>query len=480
MKARVLKGLGAGMLGQIISIVTRISLVPLFLLYWGSDQYAVWLLISAVVSYLTLVDFGGQLFIINKLTIHAAKEDWLGYQQTFQSILVLYVVVPLTVLILFFGLLYLGWAVVPNISAEASVTTIRLAAGVMAAQVLASLLQGILVGVYRTLNELPRSLMLTNGMLLAQLVFQVIALVAGGGFIGVALAAFIPVIGLSIYVAIDLPRRFSHIDFFSLSHVTLRIIPSLFAPSLYFFLIQFSYSLSMNGPILVMGYLSNATTLVLFHSARTMVNLIKQTVSLLSHTLAPEFTRLDATGKIEGVARVFGIVANSSLLVGGVFVVGLSWLGEDLFKLWLGTTVPYDPTLVYLLLSAALISIYIYSAINLIMAVNSHHTLSVVMLINSFAGLGAAYWLGLFVGAKGVVLGIALAELLILYSLVPRLLTRRFPEIGWRSFIARALPIIMFLVIGWVSPELSLLFILYWAWNVYGVLTRVAQATRNK
>ena len=117
MKARVLKGLGAGMLGQIISIVTRISLVPLFLLYWGSDQYAVWLLISAVVSYLTLVDFGGQLFIINKLTIHAAKEDWLGYQQTFQSILVLYVVVPLTVLILFFGLLYLGWAVVPHISA---------------------------------------------------------------------------------------------------------------------------------------------------------------------------------------------------------------------------------------------------------------------------------------------------------------------------------------------------------------------------
>jgi len=63
---RLFRGIGANFLGQIINIASRIVLVPLFLLSWGADIYGEWLLLSSMVAYLSLIEMGDQLYIVNR------------------------------------------------------------------------------------------------------------------------------------------------------------------------------------------------------------------------------------------------------------------------------------------------------------------------------------------------------------------------------------------------------------------------------
>ena len=62
---RLSRGVASTALGQIISAAKSILLVPLFLSAWGADGYGKWLILTALVSYVSLIDLGGQLYIGN-------------------------------------------------------------------------------------------------------------------------------------------------------------------------------------------------------------------------------------------------------------------------------------------------------------------------------------------------------------------------------------------------------------------------------
>ena len=75
MRKRLIQGMGANFLGQIINMASRVLLVPLFLTAWGVEVYGEWLILTSIGAYLFLTDLGGQLYIINRLTQAYALED---------------------------------------------------------------------------------------------------------------------------------------------------------------------------------------------------------------------------------------------------------------------------------------------------------------------------------------------------------------------------------------------------------------------
>ena len=75
MLKRLIQGIGANFLGQVINVASRVLLVPLFLTAWGAQVYGEWLILSSVVAYLSLTDLGGQLYIVNRLTQAYAQKD---------------------------------------------------------------------------------------------------------------------------------------------------------------------------------------------------------------------------------------------------------------------------------------------------------------------------------------------------------------------------------------------------------------------
>src|SRR3954453_412334 len=82
---RVSQGTAANVLGQGINVVGQLVQVPILLAAWGTARYGEWLSLSAVVAYLSLLDFGVQTYSTNRLTQCRAKGDLEQYRRVLQS-----------------------------------------------------------------------------------------------------------------------------------------------------------------------------------------------------------------------------------------------------------------------------------------------------------------------------------------------------------------------------------------------------------
>ena len=78
LKSKLLRNLGANAYGQLITVVTQLVSVPLFLHYWGVTLYGEWLILSAVPAYLALSDIGFASSAANDMTIRFAQGDRKG------------------------------------------------------------------------------------------------------------------------------------------------------------------------------------------------------------------------------------------------------------------------------------------------------------------------------------------------------------------------------------------------------------------
>ena len=182
MLKRLIQGLGANFLGQVINLASRVLLVPLFLTAWGAQVYGEWLLLTSIVAYLYLTDLGGQLYIINRLTQAYAQQDSRLFRKILHTGLALFLVLPLAVFFVFVGVILLF---PPGALLQITITgptTVFLVLSVLAFQLVFSLPQGILLGVYRAVGLLPRGVMLSNlmqGMIILFVAAWIVVAVSG-------------------------------------------------------------------------------------------------------------------------------------------------------------------------------------------------------------------------------------------------------------------------------------------------------------
>src|SRR6267378_1844389 len=82
MSGRLSLGIGSAALFQAVNAAQAVILVPLFLRAWGAEGYGQWLALTALISYLTLADLGGQNYIANLLAMSHARGDRERFQTT--------------------------------------------------------------------------------------------------------------------------------------------------------------------------------------------------------------------------------------------------------------------------------------------------------------------------------------------------------------------------------------------------------------
>ena len=136
---RLFRGIGANFLGQIINIVSRIVLVPLFLLAWGTDIYGEWLLLSSMVAYLSLTEMGAQLYIVNRMTQAYAHRDNDQFRKILHTGLALFLIIPIAVFVIFVTVIgFINPATFLHIT-QTSHGTIILVLAILAFQIVISL-----------------------------------------------------------------------------------------------------------------------------------------------------------------------------------------------------------------------------------------------------------------------------------------------------------------------------------------------------
>jgi O-antigen/teichoic acid export membrane protein len=481
---RLFKGIGANFLGQIINIASKIVLVPLFLLAWGTDIYGEWLLLSSMVAYLSLSELGAQLYIVNLMTQAFARRDDGELCKVLHTGLALFLMIPVAVFVVFVGVI---WVFNPAAFLHITQTShgmVILILTILAFQIVLSLPTSVLLRVYFAVEMLPRGVMLINLMLLMSFL-----LVAGGlwlrwGMVAIAVLQLIPY-GLTAGMAlVDLNRKFPQFKILSLQQADFGFGVSFIKPSLHFFLFQLGQAFSIQGTLQIVGLVLGPVQVVLFSTMRTIVNLIRSFFEQVSHAAWPEMTRLDAQQDMDKFLVLFRVILRSALMASVFFITILHFFGGFVYEFWLRKTVPFQQPVMDLFLIYMAQYIFWLTCSYPLLATNRHHTLAKMLFISSILTIALGYLGGLHLGLPGIVLGMIVGDLILPFWFVPYLLRGYQACFSFRFFATEMAPYLGSLVIlatfSWLAPIVLLLLLGWWLKAVPGQILRLGQWRQPK
>jgi O-antigen/teichoic acid export membrane protein len=447
--SRVARGVGMNVLDQALNAIGQLVLVPVFLTYWGVQLYGEWLTLSAAVGYLSIVDFGMQMFVINRLNqCHAV-----GLLDEYNGILHSAYFLSLIISIASFCILSGALAFLPinrwfHISVTPS-SMARLVLVLLAAQVAFSIPQGLIGGIYRTIGEYPRGV--SVGVVQKGITFLATGgtLIAGAGLPAVASVQILPMMTVAVFVWIDLRRRHPEVHL-GIRRRNIRQALSFLVPSLFFFLIPAAMALTFQGSTLIVGALYGAGAVAAFVTLRTLANVLRQGFSAVNHALWPELTALEATKRFETLREVFLLSSKATLLLSFCGAIFLLFEGNELVRLWTRGGIVYDHRLMVAFLILLVSQIYWLTSTIVLVSSNNHHLLSICYLVSGIIGVSLGYNIGSHFGAPGVVLGLLVGDLLSCFIFVPWQACRQIGQ-NYSKYLSeillRGIPIFLVLLV---------------------------------
>jgi len=443
-----------------------VLLPPLFLHAWGVDIYGEWLVLTALAAQIVFSDLGAGLYVVNRMTQEFSIGNLKALRKTLQTAMALFLLLPAIVFILFAATMLvvpvreiLGLGILTEGVAKFVIT-------ILALQVAISLPQGLLLGIFRAVGQLPRGVMLANGLQLMQLVIVGVGLTENVGPEWICVFQLVPHVVVGCVAAWILDRQFPDLGVYHVKEADVPLARTFLRPSLHFFLIQIAYALSVQGVILVAGLTLGAAQVVSFATVRTLCNAMKSVFSLVSTTTWPEITRLDSLREFKSLASLVRAVLRTTMVGATLTVFLLHSYGERIYQIWLAGTVLYDKQLMALFLIFLLQQVFWNTCSNFLMAVNAHYGLSKVLIASSVLSIGLALVGAILHGTEGLVIGMMAADLVMPFWLAPYLMKRHNNEFSCVFFVTEIVPpCIVVAVMFFFRPAaftLLVLLILWW------------------
>lgn len=416
---RLTRGTLATLLSQLINTCGQVLVVPVFLFYWGEQLYGEWLTLFACVAYVSILDIGMQMYAVNRLTQCYTRGETAEYIRVLHSAFFLSLVISSSALVV----LTISLAMLPlekwfNFTITDHTTAV-LVAVLLAVQVVAAIPQGLIAGIYRTVGEYPRGVMLGNIQRLLFFALTIVVIAAGGGLAAVAGIQLVPLAGVVFYVWRDLRRRHPRIKP-GIKDRNIKLALSFLGPSSLFFLIQVANGVTIQGTTLIVGATLGTGSVAAFVTLRTLANLIRQVTGALNSALWPELTSLEAQGRYETLRNI-NLLATKIILIANICAaVFLHFKGEDIVRLWTRGQITYSAQLMDAFLLLLVLQTPWMTSSVLLAASNNHRLLSSCYIASGTVGLGAGYLLSRDYGLPGMVYGLLIADFCISGRLIPR------------------------------------------------------------
>lgn len=401
----MLAGTGANAFGQVVSIGIQLLSLPLFLHYWDAATYGVWLILSAIPSYLSMADVGMVTTAANKMTIAMGQHDNAQANRVFQSALLLMLIVcgSIAVLIIFVAML------IPLLGISATPDE-RVAVTILSGGVLLAFFSGLSNAIFKSTGRYPLGTLLGNLVRLAEWGGAILGLVLVGSFTAVAVGGlFARVVGF-ILVTI-LAMMGGHGIRWSVRDAKIDEIRVMIKPAFSFMLFPLASALSFQGVTIMVGYILGPVAVALFNTYRTLARVSVQATSVFSHALWPEFSRLYGLGGISAVVPIYKRAARMGILFSISLSIMLYIFSPFLLKLWTHGAIKYESMLMLVMLTYSAVGGSAHVPRILLMATNKHSKLALWLLLIAILSLGITPTIGKLMGAVGFGLAMLASEI---------------------------------------------------------------------
>ena len=300
-----------------------------------------------------------------------------------------------------------------------SVFTIKLAALLLGLQFLIKIPQGLLHGIYQSIGEYPRGIMLSNLQTIFLIILTACILTLRKGFIWMAAIQVIPIFTFVIIVLIDIRKRHPEICF-RFNAVSWRYALSFLVPSSFFFLITLSLALEIQGSLLIISSMLGTAYVSIFVVHRTLINIVKQTFGMMKNAIWPEFTAIEARNDYSSLQSAHDSVVKLSLFISSSFAVFLYFTGGTIIRLWTADRIPFNSRLWCLFIISLPISAVWNSSGLVQLATNQHKKYSILQFSAAIVGIILAIGLTKMFNIVGTLSGFVIAEGLVCGYFIPR------------------------------------------------------------
>lgn len=397
--SRLVRGIGASALGPIVTIVVQLGSVPLLLHAWGALKYGDWLLLSAIPSYLTFSGLGFGDSSGSEMTMRVASGDRSGALATFQSSWVLLSSISLAVLTIACVFVWLlPWQQMLHLagitSQHAALVLLALAAWVLAVQQWSILESGYRCDGHFALGNLSS----TAQRLLEAAVGLTIGVITGSLVMVATSYLACRLIGLVVYRL--LLRRMSPWLVLGFDKASYAVVRRMLKPSLGFIAMPFGTAVSLQGLLMVVGFVLGPIAVTAFSTARTLTRVGILMINSVASGMCPEFSSAFGAGNLSLARRLHRCAYQASLII-AVCCAAFLWLfGPKIYHLWVRKSVDLDLSSFHVLLLVTIANSLWYVSATVQMSANRHSRIAMVYLAAAVAscvlGYGLTQELGLF------------------------------------------------------------------------------------
>jgi O-antigen/teichoic acid export membrane protein len=406
MKRRIIAGMGANSFGMAITIGIQLVSLPLFLHYWDTSTYGIWLMLSAIPAYLSMADVGMVSAAGNKMTMAMGKADISEANRVFQSALMFMTVVCGTLALLAVPLIL--WASLPGLKTFDQ----RVALSALCVGVLLALFGGLSEAVFKSTERYATGTMLGNYVRLGEWVGFMVGLVAVGSFAAVAMCG-LAVRLIGTLAGVVLAGRGKHGLDWGMQAADSEEIRAMIKPAVSFMAFPLANALSFQGLTLLVGALFGPIAVALFNTYRTIARVAVQVTAIFSHALWPEFSRLFGQGASSAIDKLFRRTslfgATQALLLSLVLYFISPWM----LQVWTHGAIEFVPSLMLLMLFYAAVGGIWHVPRVLLMATNQHVGLAYWSLVAGALSVGLAWMLSDLLHLNGVAVAMLMSELFI-------------------------------------------------------------------
>ncbi|MHB1856826.1 MAG: lipopolysaccharide biosynthesis protein [Acidobacteriaceae bacterium] len=329
---RILKVMAALMTSNVVNLITKLLLPPIFLYRYGTTLYGEWIALSGAVAYLSTLNFGIQTYVTQDLTVRYQRHELGRYhlqQSTSLRVLVGILGSAAGLCLVVFALPVQHWL---RLTLSQHVTSLTLY--LLALQVLLGVLFGYFTGMFMVLSRAHTGVLWVNGLRLT----MVLVTSAGAwmrwsfpALAGLQVAVYVlGILMVLLHIRGVAPEIFPKIGLFDRSAAG-----AILRPSSYFGLISMSTFLSYEVPVLILQREAGPFVVVAFTVMRTIFSMCRQMLNAVTQAMGPEITRLFGRQEWRELTAVY--TYSERLIFSAIPVVNLGVLiiSPVLLTIWL-------------------------------------------------------------------------------------------------------------------------------------------------
>jgi O-antigen/teichoic acid export membrane protein len=432
--SKIVENIFSSWANLVVTVILAFLVSPIVVTSLGKELYGIWILVTSVTGYFTVLDFGVNTAIVRYISSSAAQKDDKKSRQVYSTSMFIFGTTSLAVLLFsaVFGYFFQDIFRLYHIPRYYLYVVFMISALDLAGGLVCSVFLGTLAGL-QEFKFLNGSTVLVN---LVKSAVIVIMLKNGYALLTIALLQLAASAVRALSQHYYLKKKYVNIHF-SKDEVNRDTVKLIYNYSIYSFIIAVALKLLFYTDSIVIGALVNVSEVVFYAIPSTLLDYLEKFVWSMVAVLVPVISANEAAGANLSNVRLYITGTRYTLLVSLPIMISLYLYGSDFIRLWMGPEFGARSLWVLrLLLLGFGFSFSQLIAHGILKGISRHKVLAYILALEALGNLIISVALARPYGIEGIAFGTMIP--LIAASVAIIIYTCNLLNIGMLSYLYKA------------------------------------------